>query len=213
MPPSTAELTRSARVAPPPARRHGRTALQAVLMRHARCGSANPDLPTLGLAGVLAFAWSRSGMGQAPLAGIDASETRVLLDRYFPGADAALVIDWAAMSCAPAADRNDEIADVIALLLDGAAAAPAETRWLAHAVGTACLGDDHLWQDMGLPSRDVLSLLLRTYFPFVALRNTGNMKWKKFFYKLLCEREGLRVCRAPSCEVCTDKAACFGPEQ
>ena len=27
-----------------------------------------------------------------------------------------------------------------------------------------------------------------------------------------CEREALFICKAPSCEVCTDRPACFGPE-
>jgi nitrogen fixation protein NifQ len=38
------------------------------------------------------------------------------------------------------------------------------------------------------------------------------MKWKKFFYRQLCEREGIPVCNAPNCAVCADMALCFGPE-
>ena len=40
----------------------------------------------------------------------------------------------------------------------------------------------------------------------------ADMKWKKFFYKQLCQTEGIHTCRAPSCEVCADYQACFGPE-
>jgi nitrogen fixation protein NifQ len=39
------------------------------------------------------------------------------------------------------------------------------------------------------------------------------MKWKKFFYKQLCLREGLTLCKAPSCDVCSDYALCFGAEE
>jgi nitrogen fixation protein NifQ len=38
------------------------------------------------------------------------------------------------------------------------------------------------------------------------------MKWKKFFYKQLCEREGVNACKAPSCAACDDYSKCFGSE-
>lgn len=106
--------------------------------------------------------------------------------------------------------RADEVDDVRALLLEFGerAAAP----WLASAVAVACLGDNHLWQDLGLPSRAVLSQLLGTYFPALVARNRGDMKWKKFLYKELCDRAQV-LCRAPSCAVCSDYAFCFGPEE
>jgi nitrogen fixation protein NifQ len=50
-------------------------------------------------------------------------------------------------------------------------------------------------------------------FPSLAARNDKNMKWKKFFYKQLCDAEGIYVCRSPSCEVCVDYAQCFAPEE
>jgi nitrogen fixation protein NifQ len=65
---------------------------------------------------------------------------------------------------------------------------------------------------MGLPSRAVLSQLMRHYFTTLYYRNSANLKWKKFFYKQLCDRAEVRVCKAPSCGVCSDYAACFGPE-
>lgn len=83
---------------------------------------------------------------------------------------------------------------------------------MASIVATACMGLDHLWQDLGLWSRNELSALLHTNFPILAARNIRDMKWKKFLYKQLCEREGIYVCRAPSCDVCADYALCFGSE-
>ncbi|HCA26591.1 MAG TPA: molybdenum processing protein, partial [Betaproteobacteria bacterium] len=82
----------------------------------------------------------------------------------------------------------------------------------SHAVAAACLGGNHLWQDLGLPDRQALSSLLRDHFSSLFAKNTSNMKWKKFFYKQLCERAELPICPAPSCRECTDYAACFGPE-
>ena len=111
-----------------------------------------------------------------------------------------------------AALRADEYEDVLALLLEYRNDGSAETTWLAGAVAAACMGDNHLWQDLGLANRQELSDLLQTHFPLLYAKNTGNMKWKKFFYKQLCERAEIRACRAPSCAVCADYKACFGPE-
>jgi nitrogen fixation protein NifQ len=84
---------------------------------------------------------------------------------------------------------------------------------LAACVARACLGDDHLWHDLGLPKREVLSDLLHEHFPLLARRNTHNMRWKKFFYLQLCEQVGVRACRAPSCGVCVNHGECFGSEE
>lgn len=129
-----------------------------------------------------------------------------------PGADARPV----ALATSRRATRDDEVDDVRALLLDhaeptagtaGAIAAMAET------VAVACLGDDHLWQDLQLPARAELTALMAHWFPRLAAKNDRDMKWKKFLYKQLCEREQVFVCKAPSCAVCCDHAACFGPEE
>jgi nitrogen fixation protein NifQ len=113
------------------------------------------------------------------------------------------------------ATRDDEVDDVRGLLLqhaDPAAGSPAECAAVAEAVAVACLGDDHLWQDLQLPSRRELSRLLAHWFPALVAKNAQDMKWKKFLYKQLCEREALFICKAPSCAVCSDHAVCFGPE-
>jgi nitrogen fixation protein NifQ len=38
------------------------------------------------------------------------------------------------------------------------------------------------------------------------------MKWKKFFYRLICQDEDSRMCLAPSCSECCDFEGCFGDE-
>ncbi|MGD9896257.1 MAG: nitrogen fixation protein NifQ [Candidatus Methylacidiphilaceae bacterium] len=87
-----------------------------------------------------------------------------------------------------------------------------ETRWVAHAVAAACLADNHLWQDLGLPDRKALTRLLERYFRPLRERNAGDMRWKKFFYKQLCERAGFQACKAPSCRECSDYVICFAKE-
>ena len=115
-------------------------------------------------------------------------------------------------SMAELGERHDEFEDVRDLLLDGAIVRDVQTVELAACVARACLGSDHLWHDLGLPARPVLSALLHDHFPLLAARNVNHMRWKKFFYNQLCEQAGIRTCRAPSCGVCVNHAECFGSE-
>jgi len=109
-------------------------------------------------------------------------------------------------------NRMDEFDDLVDLLLDHGYDKSADTHDLAVYIAKASMGDNHLWQDMGLSSRTALSELMNAWFPTLAAKNTGDMKWKKFFYKQLCERADIFICKAPSCGVCTDYDKCFGPE-
>jgi len=126
-----------------------------------------------------------------------------------------LIFQLPAALAARRATRDDEVDDVRTLLLDWAdpgAGTAGEIRQLAETVAVACLGDNHLWQDLQLPSRAALSALMAHWFPALKARNSGDMKWKKFLYKQLCERAEIQVCKAPSCAVCADQPLCFGPE-
>jgi len=185
-----------------------------LLMDHA----TDPDAPEVqALAGVLATAWERHGLRQLPLTGLGPRETRHALARWFPGLDASLGLDWRRLAGAERIEpRADEIEELVALLAEGALAVQAprqEAMWVAHALAQASLGEDHLWQDLHLPSRRQLSALMSQWFPSIATRNVLDMKWKKFLYRQLCERAGLSICRAPSCGVCSDYAVCYGPEE
>lgn len=113
------------------------------------------------------------------------------------------------------ATRDDEVEDVRSLLLDHAdpaAGTPDEQARVALTVAVACLGDNHLWQDLQFDSRAELSAMMTHWFPTLVARNTADMRWKKFLYKQLCERQALFICKAPSCAVCVDRPVCFGPE-
>ncbi len=159
-------------------------------------------MPAQAFAGVLA---------QFGTLGLPATELHRLAARHFP--DAAALIAHLDMGLPSALrQRLDEVEDVHALLLEFRRPDSEDATWLASALAVACLGDNHLWQDLGLPHRQALSQLLREHFPALSGRNTGDMKWKKFLYKQLCERAAVQ-CRAPSCAVCSDYGFCFGPEE
>ena len=121
---------------------------------------------------------------------------------------------------APAGDLRQGLLDLrrrgwqelCGLLLAGRRGAAVEEVWLAAVLAAACLGGNHLWRDLGLASRQQLRELLLHNFPTLAQRNVNDMRWKKFFYKQLCERDGGHGCRAPSCAQCPTYHDCFGEE-
>ena len=175
------------------------------MMRHARRPS---ELATIALAGVLSQALlTESSTGKSPLIrGLTEDRFGRMLAAHFPGLDLANgepdVVDA----------RGDEFDDLLHLLLEHRALPSEELAWLCYAIASASMGDNHLWQDMGLPERKVLSALMAQYFPRLRAKNVGDMKWKKFFYRQLCERAQIPICKSPSCAICTDYPACFSSE-
>ncbi|MFC0239221.1 nitrogen fixation protein NifQ [Rhodopseudomonas telluris] len=85
-------------------------------------------------------------------------------------------------------------------------------RWLAAMVARRAIEPEHLWEDLGLRNRAELSRLLTRHFAPLAQGNTRNMRWKRYFYRKLCEDDGLVMCSTPSCAQCNDFAECFGDE-
>lgn len=128
--------------------------------------------------------------------------------------------------CDPAsADRENASADgdgdgipptfhgLVALLTAHgiATADAARTRWLAHAIAAACHGERHLWQDLGVDRREDVSRLLEIYFRPLFLRNTQNLKWKRFLFAELGKAQGKPDLRPPGCGECDHLSICFPP--
>lgn len=140
------------------------------------------------------------GLGLAPDA------LHALFDRYFPHA-----LDL--MSGSDEGPMELEEDDLRRLLrAHGATGSPLET-WLAAIIARrSVIGANHLWQDLGLRHRGDLSALMTRHFPGLVALNSGDMKWKKFFYRTLCQLEGVVICKSPNCETCDDYATCFEVE-
>ncbi len=166
-------------------------------------GLPNDDL----FARMLASQTTGMGVLSAGL-GVGAEAYATLLVRHFPHSDYRDL----AQPMAGQEPRMEERQALIDLMLEHRAGLDRSEIWMAYIVAAACMGGDHLWQDLGLWSRVDLSRLMTENFPLLAAKNVKDMKWKKFLYKQLCEREGVYVCRSPSCEVCADYNVCFGPE-
>ncbi|MGE5466470.1 MAG: nitrogen fixation protein NifQ [Ignavibacteria bacterium] len=171
------------------------------LLFHAR-RPRDPD--TLVLAGVIGTSLAA---GRKPLIrGLSEARFQKLLNEYFLG----VVLENGRAADVPRDD--DEFGDLVELLLESRSTPTETSAWLAYAVATGAMGENHLWQDMGLPNRKHLSDFLHQRFAPLAARNTGDMKWKKFFYRQLCQRAGVPICKSPHCADCSDHAICFGAE-
>jgi nitrogen fixation protein NifQ len=185
------------------------------LRPHLLAFASRPDLPeTQALAGTIALAPQRRGPWRAPLAGLGAHDLDAVLITCFPGAAPLrpLLHIWREQAEAEVRPAMDEFEDLVALLLAHQTTDAPDSRWLAHAVATASMADNHLWQDLGLPSRVELNTLMQTRFTALKSKNAGDMKWKKFFYRQLCEQAEVLICKSPSCAQCCDYPVCFGPE-
>jgi nitrogen fixation protein NifQ len=154
----------------------------------------------------------RLGKGAMPdFLGLAPNRFQALLAHFFPG---VRLNGRAASGRKADYSRMLEREDLLCFVLTHAAPGEeVERAWRAELLVAGCLGEDRLWQDLGLWSRADLSALIAHNFPDLAALNAKDMKWKKFLYKKLCETEGIYVCRAPSCEVCADYPKCFGPEK
>ncbi|MEW6646553.1 MAG: nitrogen fixation protein NifQ [Pseudomonadota bacterium] len=156
------------------------------------------------------LASQRAGIGAMPLClGLSHKQFTAMMRLHFPGAVAEHWMGGAEFDLA----RAPELAELRTLFLAHCPKVAPEKEWMAEILAAGCLGSDHLWQDLGLWSRQDLSGLIEHNFPALKAKNDRDMKWKRFFYKQLCVQEGVYTCRSPSCEVCDDYVRCFGPEE
>ncbi|WP_404294780.1 nitrogen fixation protein NifQ (plasmid) [Microvirga sp. RSM25] len=164
------------------------------------------------LACVLSRALKEVEAGEATATGatgLSRAELRDVLTSNFP------IIAVSAFALQEVNDREPDMEEELLRGLLFAHARPGDpvSARFAKIIARRALCSNHLWQDLGLFNRAALSRLLATHFPVLAAGNTKNMKWKKYFYRKLCEAEGFSLCAAPSCRECNEFDSCFGPEE
>jgi nitrogen fixation protein NifQ len=140
--------------------------------------------------------------------GVSCKSLRGVIAQYFPdalnhleafGLDSELVVE----------DEEQSLR----MLLQRSRSTPGPlSSLLAAIVARRAMQPNHLWQDLGLTNRGELSALMQRHFAPLALRNSQDMKWKKFFYRMICRDDSYRLCAAPSCSECCDFNLCFGDE-
>ena len=146
--------------------------------------------------------------------GLDDGDLSTILASYFPGIDHALLVHSPGPTEEHPAERSSEI---LAILLSHV---PVETgkrmlptaEWLARILAARAALPGHLWVGMGLFERPQLSAAIRRHLPSLAAANHQNMRWKRYLYKQVCDRNGGVMCKAPNCGVCSDYALCFVAE-
>jgi nitrogen fixation protein NifQ len=108
----------------------------------------------------------------------------------------------------------EELKDIRNLLLEHRASGRVEEKWIASILAATALHSSHLWEDLGLMGRQEVSQVINRNFPSLGRLNLGSkMRWKKFFYRKLCEKNGLNICRSPNCQTCDEYSTCFSPDQ
>ncbi|PIT06277.1 hypothetical protein TSA1_24470 [Bradyrhizobium nitroreducens] len=168
---------------------------------------ADDDFDRHVLASILAAAVMDGG-SIAERAGLSEQEFNNLLARHFP---LATVRAFAWMP-RPVSEIDDETMMVRDLLRAQRSTDGEVGHWLAAMVARRAMEPNHLWEDLGLRERPELSRLLMRHFAPLASRNTKNMRWKRFFYRMLCEDDGFVMCTTPVCTQCNDFELCFGEE-
>ncbi len=193
-----------------------------LMAAHRATGDADEIFDAHVLACVLASALETVAAGEGTMmseAGLDAATLRAVIDHWFPLAErGGFGLDTIE---APALEMEEEmLRDLLLSHRAGQGASechigcevPHLPTVLAAVVARRAMRPDHLWQDLGLFDRSDLNRLLSRHFPTLHAGNTANMRWKKYFYRKLCEAEGFSLCTAPSCAQCADFRDCFGAE-
>lgn len=157
----------------------------------------------------MASTWRRGGGVLPRWMGLSSSQFREVTAFYFGGVG----LPPSRSSVGIPKNRQDEIVDLRALLLSHRAGKSRSEVWVAEIICAGCIGGGHLWHDLGLFSRAELGALIQRNFPTLHAKNIKNMRWKKFFYKQLCEGEGVYICRSPSCEACPEFVNCFSSDE
>jgi nitrogen fixation protein NifQ len=159
------------------------------------------------LASILSAAAMDSGL-IAEQAGLAEHEFSALLAQRFPLIEVGVTVRLSRSDLI----EDDEREMVRDLLLAQRSTEGDVGRWLAAMIARRAMEPNHLWEDLGLRERAELSRLLTRHFAPLAARNTRNMRWKRFFYRMLCEDDGFVMCTTPVCTQCNDFDLCFGEE-
>nr|WP_254223742.1 nitrogen fixation protein NifQ [Burkholderia multivorans] len=180
-------------------------------MRSLLSGAVDQRNPDARLFAMLVAA--RASRNELALLGLSHTQLTRLLARHFPALSrdvvAALAAPFIVRSLQPA--HVTFVATLHALLLRdiGAAVAVDDADCVASIVAHACLRGDHLWRDLGLDGRDAVAAMLDRYFPAVAARNVGQLRWKKFLAQEAAASLRLPPEPAPGCPDCEDFPVCF----
>lgn len=153
---------------------------------------------------------AREVRGEIGLLGVTQDALDALVQRHFRNIARSPRIR-ALPATLPSSAHTDFLSALAALLQTHANPSVNEddTRCIAAIIAHACLRPDHLWRDLGLSGRDDVTSMLERYFPTLVIRNTANLRWKKFLARELALARGMEPGPAPGCPGCEDFGYCF----
>ena len=141
--------------------------------------------------------------------GLTSAELDVLQYTYFPQWDPAAATDWINPETEPLPEINSDVRHLLLSHVPPETVHPPTSRWLAQILAARAAQPGHLWIAMGLFKRPQLSAAIRRHLPSMFAANNQNMRWKRFFFKQVCDLNGGTLCRTPNCGECSDYALCF----
>ncbi len=174
------------------------------------CAPGSDEFDAHVAASILAISCSEAdahAQPQTAAAGLTAAQFGALVAEFFPKAAA-----WRLFALSESVERTADEACLLDLLEHCTTAREPFQALLAAMIARRAQRPNHLWQDLGLNHRGELSQLMMRHFKPLASRNTQDMKWKKFLYRLICADAGYTLCTAPCCADCDDFEQCFAEE-
>lgn len=129
---------------------------------------------------------------------------RTIFPQWDPAAAEGLTVDTE-----PLPEINGEVRLWLLSHVPADKTIPPACRWLAKTLAARAAHPGHLWIAMGLFMRPQLSSAIRRHLPSVFAANNKSMRWKRFFFKQVCDLHGGTMCRTPNCGECSDYALCF----
>ena len=174
-------------------------------------GSAGDAFDAHAAACIIALAFAEAeadGCDRLDAIGLTRTAFLDLAGCLFPAATAVLAqqVDDHPVTVGP---EEQSIRDILGIYSSDAGRL--QTHFIAM-VARRCQSPHHLWQDLGLRSRAELRELMTRRFAPLARKNSQDMKWKKFLYRMVCSAEGFTLCAAPVCSDCDEFSVCFGAE-
>lgn len=142
--------------------------------------------------------------------GLTSQQFSALYRHYFP----AIEFEIAESKKSSAAGGDPELLDLLlGYIAEGdedVSGLPGTLLVRLLAARAACPG--HLWVAMGLFERAQLSAVINRHLPLLFAANHQGMRWKRFFYRQICEQQGGILCKSPICGDCSEYHLCFPPE-
>ncbi len=203
----------------------------AWLMKRARTPQ---DLDVQALGRIVLHRCSGAGAAWRTALGLEPDELSSVVGRFFPtlrkewepGACFGASVRWRAGAARPGCCSRTlfldhargpfsmgllerEEADLRRLFLGHAERQDVLATLFARVIARACMEPEHLWVALGLTDRAELSAILIRHFRALYDRNSGNMRWKRFFYRVLCDEEKIWACSSPSCALCAHHSDCY----